>query len=96
MVEVRFRFRLGFFAFSPLRIALPDEEFAVILALAIFRAVVEPQALVWALLLHLEPGRWNPRFAIACKLLDMRSVVKTSEGTHNTMCRLCIALGQWQ
>jgi hypothetical protein len=26
----------------------------------------------------------------------MRSVVKTSEGTHNTMCRLCIALGQWQ
>lgn len=81
MVEVRFRLPLWLFFLSPLSIGLPNEEFAVVLALAIFRAIVEPLSLVRAFLLHLEAGRWSARFAIACKLLDMPSAVRVLEGT---------------
>ena len=60
-------------AFSLPGLVFPEEELAVVVALAVFLARVEPAAFVACVLFHLEAGGWLARVAVACRLLELKS-----------------------
>jgi len=78
----------GAFPFSLPSLVFPEEELAVVAALAVFLAVVEPAAFIASVLLHLETGGGLTGIAVACGLLELISEVVFEGPTHRTMCRL--------
>lgn len=76
------------FSFSLLGLVFKEEELAVVVALAVFPAGVEPAAFVGCVLLHLAAGGGLTGIAVACGLLEFMSKVVLEGPTYRAMCRL--------